>query len=118
MLSFLLIIPGVLAAYFVIARPLLHKIPRFAAFYAQADTIWAKVWALCGKSVTVLWGLIVGAVGSAFELSQPLATALGEQDIKTQVMNALQAHPEYIAYFTMFVSVVTIVARLRSLLKV
>lgn len=113
----LLIIPGLLAAYFILARPLLRKIPAFAKFYDAADGFWAKVWALSGNSLTVLWGYVIAAAGGAFQLVDMLATALGDPslDLKTQVTQALQNNPSLLAYALMGISAVTIAARLRSI---
>jgi hypothetical protein len=41
--------------YFMFLRPVLHAIPALKGFYAEANTFWGKVWALTGRSVTVLW---------------------------------------------------------------
>lgn len=115
----LLIVPGLLAAYAMVARPLLRKIPRFADFYNKADTFWGRVWALTGKSLTVLWGLVLAALGSAFQLIDLLAAALGDPslDLKTQITEALKANPSLVAYVLMGISAVTIAARLRGLLS-
>jgi len=112
----LLVIPGLLSAYFMIARPLLKKIPRFAAFYERADGFWAKLWALSGGSLTVLWGYVIAAIGGAFQLVDMLASALGDPslDIKTQVAEALKDNPSLLAYALMGISAITIAARLRG----
>lgn len=112
-----LIVPGLIAAYALVLRPILHKVPALEKFYAEADGFWAKVWAICGKSVTVLWGYILGGVGSALALIDPIATALGDPDLKTQVTTMLQSNPKYIGYFTIAVSIITLMARLRSIGK-
>lgn len=114
----LLIAPGLIAAYFMLARPLLRKIPAFAKFYDEADTFWGKVWALSGKSLTVAWGYGLAAVGGAFQLVDMLAAALGDPslDLKTQVSEGLANNPSMLAYALMGISAVTIAARLRGLL--
>lgn len=112
-----LILPGLVFAYAFLARPLLHKVPALKQFYDEADGFWAKVWALCGRSVTILWSYILAAIGSGFELIDPLAKAVGDPDLKAQVTNALQSHPDVLGYFALLVSIVTIAARLRSLGK-
>lgn len=113
----ILIVPGLACLYALILRPMLHKIPALAGFYAEADGFWAKVWAICGKSLTLAWGYILGGVGSALALVEPLSTALGDPDLKGQVTTALQSNPQYLGYFTITVSIITIVARLRSIGK-
>lgn len=115
LLSMALIVPGLVVAYAFLLRPILHRVPKLKAFYDEADGFWAKVWALCGKSVTVLWGLIVAAVGSAFSLLTPLATALGDPDLKAQVTTALANHPDIAGDVTIGFAVITILARFRTL---
>ena len=117
MIALLLIFPGLVVLYVLALRPLLHKIPALQKFYAESDGVWAKAWALCGRSITIGWGYILGGIGSGVALIDPLATLLGAPDFKTQVATALASHPEYMGYFTILVSVVTIAARLRSIGK-
>jgi len=116
-LMLFLIVPGLACLYAMFLRAMLRKIPALATFYAEADGFWAKVWAWCGKSITVLWGYILGGVGSALALVDPVSAALGDPDLKNQVTSALQSNPKILGYFTIAVSVVTIAARLRSIGK-
>lgn len=117
MIWLLLIVPGVIAAYLIFIRPILKALPAFKRFYVEADTVWGKVWALFGRSVTVAWSVFVAVAASAFDYIDPVATALGSPDFKEQVASLLKNNPQYIGYFAMFVSAVTIVARLRSIAK-
>jgi hypothetical protein len=114
----ILIVPGMIVAYAMVLRPLLHGIPQLQKFYADADGFWAKVWAICGKSVTVAWGYILGGVGSALALVDPVATELGDPGFKDQVSSMLQSNPKVLGYVTIAISVITIAARLRSIAKV
>ncbi len=113
----LLTITGLVVAYALFLRPVLKALPALKAFYAQADGFWAKVSAIGGHSATIAWGYILGGIGSCVALIEPLANLLGAPDFKTQVATALADHPEYMGYFTIAVSVVTIAARLRSIGK-
>lgn len=119
MLWVLITAPGMIVAYALILRPILHKIPAFKSFYDNADGFWAKVWALCGNSVTVLWGYILGGIGSAFALVDQLGPMLGDPslNLKQQVTEALQSNPQYLGYALTGISVVTILARIRSMTK-
>ncbi|MGY2849011.1 hypothetical protein ACVIWU_001109 [Bradyrhizobium sp. USDA 4509] len=56
---------------------MLHAIPALKSFYAEANTFWGKVWALTGRSVTVLWGLFLTGIGTVFQWLDPIAAALG-----------------------------------------
>ncbi len=118
MISLIFIIPGLLAAYFLFIRPLLERLPAFKAFYAEADGFWAKVWAICGKSITMVWGAVLTGVGTLFQYLDPIATALGDPDLKSQIMEALKSNPQYLAYALMGISAITIASRLRSIGKV
>ena len=113
----ILTVPGLVCLYAFVLRPLLHKLTGLQAFYTQSDGFWAKVWAASGKSITMLWGYILAAVGSAMQLLDPLASALGDPQFKDQVTNALGANPKALGWFAIAVSFITIAARLRGLAK-
>ncbi len=113
----ILIVPGLIVAYAMVLRPMLHGIPALARFYAESDGFWQKVWAICGKSATMAWSYIVGGVGTAFALLDPIATALGDPQLKDQVTGMLQSNPKVLGYFAIGVSVITILARVRSIGK-
>ena len=112
-----LIVPGLVAAYVLLLRPLLAAIPQLRKFYAEADGFWAKVSALGWHSATIAWSYFMIVVGLIMNWIEPLATALGDPDIKNQVTNTLQADPKILAYVMMAISAITIAARLRSITK-
>jgi hypothetical protein len=116
-LWFVLIVPGVVAAYILILRPLLHAVPTFKQFYDEADGSWAKAWAVCGKSATVLWSYLLAALSVLWSILDPLAQTLGEPDLKSQIIDALKDHPQWGGYFLMSVSAITIAVRLRTIRK-
>lgn len=113
----ILIVPGVACAYYFFLRPVLRAIPALKTFYAEADTFWGKVWAIMGRSVTVLWGLFLTGIGTVFQWLDPIASALGDPDLKAQVMEALKNNPQYLGYAMMGIAIITIAARLRSVGK-
>ena len=117
MLWLFLTLPGLLCAYLIVLRPILHAIPALKSFYVEADTFWGKAWALTGRSVTVVWGLLLTGIGTVFQWLDPIALALGDPDLKSQVMEALKNNPQYLAYTMIGISTITIVARLRSMGK-
>lgn len=116
-LSLVLIVPGLICAYAFLVRPLLKAIPQLKQFYADADGFWAKVSALGWHSATIAWSYFMIVVGLIMNWIEPLATALGDPDIKSQVTNILQADPKILAYAMMAISTITIAARLRSIAK-
>src|SRR5690242_14508483 len=116
---FILIAPGLACLYALAVRPLLHKITGLQKFYSEADGFWAKVWAVFGKSASVLWGYILGGIGAAFGLIDQIGPVIGDPslNLKDQVAEALKNHPSLIAWIPVIVSVITIAARVRSMGK-
>jgi len=112
-----LTLPGFMAAYFMFVRPMLAAIPSFKAFYTEADSFWQKVWAVCGRSVTMAWSYFLGVVGGLLNQLDNIASTLGDPNFKQQVTDFLHADPKALGYFAMTVSAVTIAARLRSIAK-
>lgn len=117
MWTLLLILPGLLAAYFMFLRPRLKAYPALAAFYAEADGFWAKVWAICGNSLTLAWSYALAAIGFLLNQLDTIATTLGDPNFKQQVGDFLHSDPKYLGYFAMVVSGFTIASRLRSIAK-
>ena len=113
----MLIVPGVLVFYFMVLRHALKSIPALKQFYVEADGFWAKVWALCGKEITIAWSYAVIGIGAAIQWIDPIAATLGDPDLRTQITNALSTDPKVLGYFAMAVSLITILARLRSIGK-
>jgi hypothetical protein len=95
----------------------LKAIPALKSFYSEADGFWAKVWAICGKSLTMAWSYFLMMIGGLLGQLDNIASALGDQDFKQQVSDFVHADPKFLGYFAMFVSAVTIAARLRSIAK-
>jgi|SRR6266478_322840 len=117
MWTLILIIPGLICAYAFLVRPLLKAIPQLKAFYAEADGFWAKVSALGWHSASIAWGYFLAFVGFGMAWIEPIGAAIGDPDIKNQVINTLQTNPKVLAYGMMAMSLITIAARLRSIAK-
>ena len=113
----LLTIPGLVVAYALFLRPVLKALPTLKAFYAQADGFWAKVWVVCGRSVTNLWAALLGAIGVAWQYLDPLAAALGQPDLKQQILDMVKDHPSITGYVLTAIGAITLAARLRSIGK-
>jgi hypothetical protein len=112
-----LILPGLIVAYALFLRPILHAIPRFQKFYTEADGFWEKVWALCGKSVTLAFAYIVQAISWLLQWIDPIANFLGDPDLRQQITDTLQTNPKILGYVLMGISFITIAARVRSFSK-
>ena len=117
MLALVFIVPGLIVGYALFLRPFLRKVAALQSFYAGADGFWAKVWAYCGKSVTIAWGYLLGGFGWALAMLDPLANAVGDPDLKDKVTSLLQSNPAVLGYLTIGISVITIAARLRSIAR-
>src|SRR4051794_5912071 len=113
MLWLILILPGLIAAYLIFIRPWLKALPALKGFYGEADTIWQKLWAVCGKSLTLLWSYVLMALGGIWSQIDSIAATLGDPDFTQQVTQFVGADPKVIGMFAMIVSGVTIAARLR-----
>jgi len=110
-------VPGLVCLYAFFVRPILRGMPTFKEFYSEADTFWGRVWAVCGKSVTMAWSYFLMFAGALLNNLDGLATQLGDPNFKQQVADFLHGDPKYLGYFAMVVSAVTIASRLRSLTK-
>ena len=115
MWSLAFIIPGALAFYFMFLRKELSAFPALKKFYADADSFWAKVWALCGKSLTMAWMYLLAGIGALLNNLDGIAAQLGDPNFKAQVEKLVHADPVWLGYFAMTVSAITIAARLKSL---
>lgn len=112
-----LTLPGLIVAYVLFLRPVLRALPAFKEFYAEADGFWAKVWALCGKSVTLAWSYAIQAIGWSLQWIDPIASMAGDPDLRQQITETLGANPKALGYVLMLISAITIAARLRSITK-
>jgi hypothetical protein len=111
-----LTLPGVLVAYVLFVRPVLHAMPTFQRFYAEADGFWQKVWALCGRSVTLAFAYIIQAISWLLQWIDPIASFLGDPDFRQQLTDALQANPKLLGWVLMAISAMTIYVRVRALI--
>lgn len=117
LLWFCMIVPGLVVGYVFLLRPALSSVPALKQFYTEADGFWQKAWAVCGKSVTIAWSYLLAGVGIAVQAIDPIAAALGDPDLRTQITSALSSDPKILGYIAMGISVITILARLRSISK-
>lgn len=110
-----LTLPGLIVAYFLFLRPVLHALPQFKSFYDEADGFWQKVWALCGNSATMAFAYLIQALSWALQWMDPIASFFGDPELRQQLTEALQANPKVLGYVLMALSFATIAARVRSL---
>lgn len=77
----------------------------------------AKAKAFCLNSLTVAWGYLLAFGGLALQVVDVAADALGDPGLKDQVSAAV-GDPKIAGRILLGISIVTILARLRSLRKV
>lgn len=117
-LFWLLLITSIaVVAYVLFIRPVLRAVPAFKGFYDEADGFWAKLWVLCGRSITNLWAALLGVIGMAWQYLDPAAAALGQPDLKQQILDLLKDHPAVAGYVVTGIGAITLAARLRSIGK-
>jgi hypothetical protein len=78
--------------------------------------MFAKVKALCLHSLTVAWSYILAIVGSAMSMLDNIGDALGDPGLKDQI-NAAIGDARISGRILLGISIITILARLRSLKK-
>jgi len=77
----------------------------------------ARIKALCLHSVTVAWSYILAMVGSAISMIDSIGDALGDPSLKDQISAAI-GDARISGRILLGISIITILARLRSLKKV
>ncbi|MBR0876871.1 hypothetical protein JQ608_06605 [Bradyrhizobium liaoningense] len=113
----LLTFPTIVVVYVLGVRPMLRELPQFKALYAEADGLWQKVWAACGKSALLAGSYVAQVVGWSFQALDPIAELLGDPDLKAQIADALHSNPKALGMIMSVISAVIIAARLRNLFK-
>ena len=76
----------------------------------------ARIKALCLHSLTVAWGYILAIVGSAMSMLDSIGDALGDPNLRDQI-NAAIGDTRTAGRILLGISIITILARLRSLRK-
>lgn len=114
--TILLAIVVLVLAYILVLRPILHAIPALKTFYDEADTFWTKAKALTWNSLTVAWSYLMAAVGTVFQTIDGIGSALGDPGLKDQIAQAI-GDPKTVGKILLGISVVTLLARLRSIPK-
>lgn len=112
-----LILPGLIVAYFLYLRPFLHTLPMLKRFYDEADGFWSTVWAFCGRSFTLAFSYFIQVLSWALQAIDPIASMVGDPDLRQQITEGLQANPKVLGYILMAISFLTIAARLQGLVK-
>lgn len=78
--------------------------------------MFARVKAFCLHSLTVAWGYVLALVGGAMSVVDTVGDALGDPNLKDQISAAI-GDARIAGRVLLGISVITILARLRSLRK-
>jgi hypothetical protein len=76
--------------------------------------MFAKVKVFCLHSLTIAWGYVLAIVGSAMSIVDSIGDVLGDPGLKDQVSAAI-GDTRIAGRVLLCISIVTILARLRSL---
>jgi hypothetical protein len=79
--------------------------------------IWSRVKAACLNSLTIAWGYLLAFAGAAMQAIDNVADVLADPALKDQISAAI-GDARTVGRILLGISVVTIVARLRSIRKV
>lgn len=100
-------------AYMVI-RPTLAALPQLKAFYAEADTIWQKIFALAWRKASVAWSYLLFVVGWLVNQLDTVAGLVGDPDFREQIANALGADPKLLSYVMIGISLLIFINRMKA----
>ena len=78
--------------------------------------MFAKIKAFCLHSLTIAWGYVLAFVGAAMSVIDNIGDALGDPGLKDQIGAAI-GDARIAGLVLLGISIVTILARLRSLRK-
>ncbi len=78
--------------------------------------MWARIKASCLNSLTVAWGYVLALAGLVMQGIDTVADALGDPNLKEQISASI-GDAKTVGRILLGISVVTIIARLRSIRK-
>jgi hypothetical protein len=78
--------------------------------------MFVKIKAFCLHSLTIAWGYVLAVVGAAMSIVDNIGDALGDPGLKDQISAAI-GDAKTAGRILLGISIITILARLRSLRK-
>jgi hypothetical protein len=78
--------------------------------------MWARIKTCCLHSLTMAWGYCLAFVGAVMQVIDSIADALGDPSLRDQISAAV-GDARTVGRILLGVSIVTIIARLRSIRK-
>jgi hypothetical protein len=79
--------------------------------------VWGTVKAFCWNSLTIGWGYFLAFAGAVMQIVDNIADALGDPNLKDQISASI-GDAKTAGRVLLGISIVTIIARLRSIKKV
>lgn len=79
--------------------------------------MWTRIKASCLNSLTIAWGYFLAFAGAVMQALDSVADALGDPNLKDQISAAI-GDAKTVGRILLGISIVTIIARLRSIRKV
>jgi hypothetical protein len=78
--------------------------------------MWMRIKSCCLHSLTVAWGYCLAVTGALMQAVDTIADALGDPGLRDQISAAI-GDTKTVGRILLVVSIVTIIARLRSIRK-
>jgi hypothetical protein len=79
--------------------------------------MWTRIKACCLNSLTIAWSYCLAFAGAVMQAIDTIADALGDPALKDQISAAI-GDPRTVGRILLCISIITMLARLRSLRKV
>lgn len=76
--------------------------------------IWDQIKNFCLRSLTIAWGYVLALSGALMTMFDAIADAIGDPSLKDQITAAI-GDPKLTGRILLGISVITILARLRSI---
>ena len=78
--------------------------------------MWSRLKKICLNSMTIAWSYCLALIGAALQAVDYIADPLGDPDLRSQI-SAAAGDSRIAGRILLAISIITIVARLRSLRK-
>ena len=76
--------------------------------------MWARIKAACSHKLTIAWGYVLAFIGGLLSIIDTISDALGDPGLKDQISAAF-GDTRTVGRILLLISLITIIARLRSL---
>ncbi len=80
--------------------------------------MWNRVKAFCLYSATIGWSYVLAIVGALLQIADAIPDISGDPFIRESITNAVGGDPKLVGKIMLGISIVNIIARMRSLRKI